>query len=130
MKHTKLQSTFLALASLFVIHGLEEYFTEFYKIDWSYRLIFDSLSDIPEVFLAYQASLWLLLLLTYVLLKKGKRISWLLIVLGVLSILELQHVYAAIVSQTYYPGLITSLLFPIVGFYFWKELLKKLSIKS
>ncbi len=130
MKLNKFELIFLVLTSVFIIHGLEEYLTEFYKIDWSYRLIFGNLSDIPQIFLAYQASLWLLLLLTYVLLKRGKRISWLLIVLGVMSVFELQHVYAAIVSQSYYPGLITSLFFPIVGFFFWKELLKKLSIKS
>lgn len=124
MKQTKLQFTFLVLALLFVIHGLEEYFTEFYSIDWSYRSLFGSLSDIPQVFLLYQLGLWLLLLLTFLLLKRGKRITWLLMAWGVISILELQHVYAALTQGSYYPGLITSLLFPVVAVYYWRELFR------
>ena len=124
MKSNKLQSIFLVLGALFIIHGLEEYATGFYHIDWSYRLTFGGLSDVSSVFLLYQFSLWILLLLTFILLKRGKRIIWLLMIWGIGSVLELQHVYASLMSQSYYPGLITSLLFPIVGFFFWKELLK------
>lgn len=124
MKLAKLEFVFLLLIVLFVIHGLEEYFTGFYEIDWSYRFIFGSLSDIPQVFLLYQLGLWLLLLLTFLLLKRGKRITWLLVAMGIVSILELQHVYAALTQGSYYPGLITSLLFPVVAVYYWKELLK------
>jgi small-conductance mechanosensitive channel len=37
---------------------------------------------------------------------------------------ELHHIWKAVVSWSYYPGLITALAFPVIGFFFWRELIK------
>ena len=46
------------------------------------------------------------------------------IVFGAVYILQLHHIWKAAVSWSYYPGLITALAFPVIGFFFWKELIK------
>lgn len=108
-----------------MVHGVEEYFTGFYNADWSFRLMFGSFNNLQLAFIYYQLALWLILLLTYIAVSKGKYMKSLLVLLGVVSILELQHLFVAIKIQHYYPGLITALLFPIAGYFYWKELIFK-----
>ncbi|MCH8987069.1 HXXEE domain-containing protein [Patescibacteria group bacterium] len=50
--------------------------------------------------------------------------------IGVVLIFELWHIVGALRTMSYYPGMITAFLFPILGFFFWKELLyhKRLNV--
>ena len=114
---------------IFIAHGLEEYITEFYKIDKSYLISIGRLSSTGNAFLVYQLVLWLLLLVLLMIIFRGKKVAGFLILIGVLMILELQHLYEAIVRFGYYPGLWTSLLFIPTAFLFWKELLKRFAAK-
>ena len=125
----KLKTIFSISIPFFIAHGLEEYFTGFYKIDPSYRYLSGGLSDFPLVFLIYQALLWSLLFLVYFLFTKNW-IKWILILVGIIYIAELQHLAMTIISKQYYPGTITSIAFPIIGFLFWKELLKEFTAKA
>ena len=43
---------------------------------------------------------------------------------GIIFIYELHHLYKAVLTGGYYPGLITALLFPVIGYFYWRELLK------
>ena len=122
---SKKLKTIFTISILFVIaHGLEEYFTGFYKIDASYRYSFGNLSDLPSIFLEYQIVLWVLLILVYFLLNKTW-IKWVLILIGIIYIAELQHLIMTIISKQYYPGTITSIALPIIGFLLEKESMKK-----
>ena len=47
------------------------------------------------------------------------------VVLGLFLVLEPLHILNAAFTGQYYPGMITAALFPIVAFFFWKELIKE-----
>ena len=119
----KLKTIFFISIPVFIAHGLEEYFTGFYKIDLSYRYLFGCISDLPVVFLIYQILLWLLLIIVYCLLGKSW-IKWILILVGITYVGELQHLIMTIILKQYYPGAITSIAISIIGCIFLKELLK------
>ncbi len=118
--------TILKIAFLIsIVHGLEEYITGFYKIDKSYLISIGRLSTSGNAFLFYQLVLWLLFLMLLILIYKNKKVFGLIILVGILLTLEVQHLYEAIVRLEYYSGLWTSLLFIPTVFLFWKELLKQ-----
>lgn len=129
----KLQSLFLLSIPLFIAHGLEEYFNDFYHIDPSIQLIFGRLGfSLASTFLVFQIVLWLLLILGFILLRKNILSKTISIFMAGLLVFELWHIYKAIMIGGYYPGLYTALLFPTVGYFYWRELIKnyKLSNKS
>lgn len=117
MPSIKLRQAFLLSIVMFVLHGLEEYFTGFYLIDKSYLLTVGRLGTNPEMrFIAYQAVLWGVLLAGYFLVRKGKWRKPILLALGVIMVLELQHLYETVVTRKYYPGSYTAVLFPFLAF--------------
>jgi len=122
----KLRTIFLLAVALFVVHGIEEFLTGFYNIDWLFLLVFGKLgSSLAQTFIIYQLVLWALLGLSYVLVIRGKGTRILSSIIGVIMLLELQHLYEVAVTGKYYPGAYTAILFPIIGFLFWKELIKE-----
>jgi len=64
-----------------------------------------------------------ILIVSYLILNR-KYLLELLTFLGLVFIFELHHLIKAVISLSYYPGMITGLLFPIIGFFYWKELIK------
>ncbi len=122
MISSKLKTIFLISIPVIVVHGLEEYFTGFYKVDLSYRYMFGGISDLPSVFLIYQIVIWSLLILVYFFFTKSW-IKWILVLIGVIYIAELQHLIMTIISKQYYPGTITSIGIATIGFFILKELL-------
>ncbi len=120
----KLQKLFLLSILLFISHGIEEFATGFYNIDRSFLLTVGKLGgSLAVVFIIYQLVLWALLWVAYVLVVRGKWIRILSSVIGLVMLLELQHLYEVAVTGKYYPGAYTAVLFPVIGFFFWKELL-------
>lgn len=123
----KLQSLFLLATLLWIAHGIEELATGMYRVDSHVHFMFwfvHPLTPIHAAFLIFQIMLWLLLVISYVLLQGPRWQLRLMYIPGLVLIYEFHHFYNAIEVGGYYPGLITALLFPIVGFFFWKELLK------
>jgi len=121
-----LQTTFLFSIPLFIAHGLEEYFTGFYDVDSIFYLafkLFENMSIFQATFLLFQIMLWVLLIISYLILMR-KWILGLLTLLGLVFVFELHHLIKALLFLGYYPGLITAFLFPIAGFFYWKELMK------
>ena len=126
MISNKLQNIFLLSIPLFIAHGLEEYFTGFYKVDSIFFFIFQSfetMSVFQATFLLFQIMLWALLIIAYLMLSR-KFVIGLLTILGIFFVLELHHLTDALIRLEYYPGMITGILFPIIGFFYWKELIK------
>ncbi|HCB35095.1 MAG TPA: hypothetical protein DEP25_00460, partial [Candidatus Taylorbacteria bacterium] len=110
---------------LFILHGIEEYRTGFYNVDKLYQFIFRPFSEMSGnqvMFITFQIMLWLLLVVSFLLVASERWRLRMIAVLGVVYILELQHIWKAVVSWSYHPGLITALAFPVIGFFFWREL--------
>jgi hypothetical protein len=121
----KLKTLFQISVALFVAHGIEEYFTGFYNLDafdeWLFSLLpFASIHQ--AMFATFQIMFWLLLVISFLLLIGKKWQFRLLALLGIVQIFELHHVIKAVLALSYYPGLITALGFPVLAYFYWKEL--------
>ncbi len=122
-----LQKLFLISIPLFILHGLEEIFTGFYNRDSQVELWFGNLNSLPTpqaTFILFQIMIWLMLIIGYLLLLGPKWQLRLMFIPGIVFVYELHHLYKAIGVGSYYPGLATAILLYIVGFLFWKELIK------
>ncbi len=123
----KLKNIFYISIPVFIAHGLEEFFNDFYNIDWSTKLVFGFLNEMsmPQAtFLVFQIMLWLALIVFAFLIASEKWRLRLMFLPGIIFIVELHHIWTAITTWSYYPGLITSIPLLIIGGLFWKELLK------
>lgn len=111
---------------LFILHGIEEFRTGFYEADALSEFIFRPLERMSEhevMFITFQIMFWLLLVVAFLMTISERWRLRMMSVLGVVYIVELHHIWTAFALGSYYPGLITALLFPIVGYFFWKELI-------
>ena len=123
----KLKTIFYISIPLFIAHGLEEYFNGFYNIDWSTKLIFGFLNDMPvpqATFLVFQIMLWLVLIVFALLISSEKWRMRLMFVPAIIFLVELHHPWSVITSGGYYPGAVTAVPLLIIGFLYWKELIK------
>lgn len=114
----RLKNLFLLSILLFIAHGIEELITGFDRIDSQVQLL------IIRPFLTFQIIIWLFLIIAYLILLGPKWQLRLMVIPGLIMIYELYHIYKALIVGGYYPGSITGLLFPVLAFFFWKELLK------
>ena len=127
MISSRLKLIFGLSIPLFVAHGFEEYFTRIYDVDSQVQFALGFLKPFGSLqtrFMIYQIALWALLIVAYILVMKGIWQRPLLIFLGLLFVYDLQHIYDAFVTGGYYPGLATSLAFPFLAYFFWREWLK------
>lgn len=127
MISSRLKTIFALSIPVFIAHGIEEYFTGFYNLDhwdeWIFGLLpFTSIHE--AMFATFQVMFWLLLIVSLLLLLSEKMRFHMLAFVGVIYIFELHHPIKALLAGGYYPGLITSLAFPIIAFLFWKEWLR------
>lgn len=125
MISSKLKKIFTISIPVFVVHGLEEYFTGFYRVDPHFKFFFgilDTMSVSQSTFLVFQIMLWLALAVFALLVTSEKWRFRLMMLPGLIYIYELHHFWSAFDEGGYYPGVITALAFPIIGFFFWKEL--------
>lgn len=123
----KLKYIFLISVVLWIAHGMEELATGFYNVDSQVRFMFgftEKLTPLHSAFLVFQIMLWLTLVVSFLLILGPKWQVRLMAVPGLILVYELYHLYKALMIGGYYPGLITAFLFPIVAFFFWKELIK------
>ena len=110
---------------LFVIHGTEEYWLGFYNIYPSIQSVAAHFQTIPQAgFFVFQIMYWLMLLVMFAFSLGGKWQFIPLAILGCVYFYELQHPFTAVLRGSYYPGLLTSLPFPIIGILYWKELIQ------
>lgn len=121
-KKTKL--LFLALSLLFVAHGVEEYITGFYNVDWSFQQVFwfTRGMSVPQAsFLLFQIFLWLILVTINIVLFFPKS-NFMIYFFLVVTLFELYHPLKSLINWSYYPGLFTSLFFPILGLSIYKNI--------
>lgn len=128
MTTKKLKSIFGFSILLFIAHGLEEYFNNFYSIDPQVAFMFKpflSLASYQTSFLIFQILLWALLVIIFFSIKTLPR--WIAIIFGIIYVYETYHIIKAIEVGGYYPGLITALAFPVIAFLYWRQLIKSFS---
>lgn len=130
----KLKTIFAFSIPLFIAHGIEEFLTHFYDTDaWDQAIfgnLFGNLSTHAATFMTFQIMLWLILVVSFLLILNEKWRLRVMIIPGLVYIYELHHLYKAIDVGGYYPGLVTALLFPVIGYMYWKELLKTRKINQ
>ena len=121
---SKLKYIFGFSALLFIAHGIEEMLTGFYEVDAWDRALFEPLAFLSThgaMFATFQVMLWLMLIVSFVLLLNERMRLYALSLIGIVYLFELHHPIKALLVGGYYPGLITSLLFPIIAYFFWRE---------
>lgn len=125
----KLKTLFFISIPFFIAHGLEELMNGFYNIDWSVKIMFGFLNEmtVPQAtFWVFQIMLWLALIVFALLISGEKWRLRLMFLPGIIFVVELHHIWKTMSSLDYYPGVITAIPLAIIGFLFWKELLKSL----
>jgi hypothetical protein len=122
----RLRNIFALSISVFILHGLEEYYTNFYDMDIFFKIALGPLLTMPTAqatFLLLQIMFWLILIISLLILANNKWHAKLMIIPGLIYIFETHHIIKAIIVSGYYPGLITTFAFPVIAYFFWKELL-------
>ena len=125
MISTKLKKIILFTLLLIYAHGIEEMLMGFWKVDSVVMTWNKYLTSIPQaVYYASHIPFWFFVTSIFFLILGGKWTLRVLALFGVIFVFELHHVFGAIfISHGYYPGLITAIFYPVVGFFYWKELL-------
>lgn len=125
MVMSRLKAIFALSIPLFIAHALEEYITKFYERDAWDEFFPARFVASPEqasiVFLLVQVVL-VCLLFGILFVRMNERMRWWLFAgVGLLYVYELIHVVRALLAGTYYPGLITAVLFVPIALVFWRE---------
>lgn len=123
----KLKIIFGLSIPLFILHGIEEFKTHFYDIDTHDQKIFGAFSGLSvhgATFVTFEIMFGLLLIISFLLILGEKWRLNVLALAGLIYMYELHHLFKAVMLGGYYPGLYTSLAFPIVAFFFWMEWIK------
>lgn len=123
----KLNNLFVVATGLLVLHGAEEYLTGFFEVDPIFLFLFspfEAMAVFQSTFLLFQICLLLAFIAFHMLLRGGKAMLTVFGVIGFFLFFEAHHIFEAVIVGSYYPGLITALLMPIAGFFFWKELIR------
>ncbi len=120
----KLKIILILTLGLVYLHGLEEFLSGFpFNDPW--MVFFGNLVETKtQVFYwTFHAMWWILVPVGVILLIGNRRwIHALLVLFGIIYVIELHHVIKGVLSGGYYPGMITGMIYPILGFFYWKEL--------
>ncbi len=107
------------LTVLFATHTLEEEVTSFWKTDWSVQVASKALSLDPAIFYWLTQTILYVFLLTLIFLPLKKAGRFLYPIVGVLLVLEFQHLWVAISAGMYTSGVYTGTLLALFSIYFW-----------
>jgi hypothetical protein len=108
-----------------LLHTVEEYTTKLWNFD-PFMIYMSARFPISgaNIYLSAQILVMLLISVVTVLAFKNKFNKPLEIILGLVFFLELLHPYNSLRIWGYYSGLYTGLALLIIGYFYWKELLK------
>ncbi len=105
---------------LFIVHAIEEYSTGILDLDPLFRWV--TMHDLPTVVLYTAEQIALVALLFWAIYRP---MLWLRVFIGLLFILEITHIIPALAQMSYYPGFVTAVLLLVLGFFYWKDFLKR-----
>ncbi len=113
-----------------VFHTVEEYVTKLWNFDPFIISVSHQFQVSPVSFyLGLQALGLLLISVVLVLTIKNRFNLFLGLLLGLVFLLELSHLYSSIKIWNYYSGLYTGIALIVIGYFYWRELIKQLQRK-
>ena len=126
MVSKRLTFLFITALGLIYLHGLEEVLTGFPHVDpfMKFGANFFNTSSEGFYWISHIFLWWLPIPLIFLIFRKTTLILLLLALFGIVFFFEIHHLIKAFVAQSYYPGMITAFFYPILGVFFYKELLK------
>lgn len=125
MISNRLKNLFFLSLPFFLAHEVEEFMTGFWKVDPLTNFAASFFTDIPQaIFIAWNFEFLLFLGIIAFLVKGGKWTLRVFTILGLLFAMEINHLVRFFVNFEYYPGMITAFALLVIGFFFWKELIK------
>ena len=130
MVSKKLKLLFAISIAVFMAHGLEELFTDFYSVDPHYHGLFSPFADMPvykATFLLFNLMMWLWLITSLLLITHPKWQLRLAFLPMLLYIFELHHLLDIAHANSYTPGAATGLAFPFLAVLYGRQLLKDLA---
>ncbi|OGG29407.1 hypothetical protein A2971_03910 [Candidatus Gottesmanbacteria bacterium RIFCSPLOWO2_01_FULL_46_21] len=124
MVSSKLKKILLISLLLIYAHGLEEIITGFYPRD-RYMIFFSSLfTDVPQAtYWISHTMIWFFFFISFLLVIGGRWKFIVLALFGSIFFIELHHSIDALLTNGYYPGMITATFYPVVGIFYWRQLL-------
>ncbi len=121
----KLKTLFLLSIVIVYLHFFEEVISGFYKNDWIMLYISSHFQNINQAQYYGSHIVWILMIGPAALLVLGgKWTQRVLALFGFFFIFELHHLIDAIRTLSYSPGARTNIAFEVIGFFYWKELLR------
>ncbi|MBA3724813.1 MAG: HXXEE domain-containing protein [Candidatus Levybacteria bacterium] len=115
--------THVALIVIY-LHGLEEIITGFYHNDSTMAFLGNYFNaSASQFYWVSHVIWWVSLPILFIAVLKIKKLFWLMVVFGSVFFIEIHHVVKALFSMTYYPGMITAIIYPFIGFFYWRELI-------
>lgn len=116
---------FLFFLVLIYAHGIEEVLTGFHYND-SFMILGAQYFNISVETFYWISHLvwWISVPLLFIIFRKSKFIFPLMALYGLVFIIESHHLVKALIIKSYYPGMVTALFYPIVGFFYWRQLIK------
>jgi hypothetical protein len=130
MASKKLKLVFAISIPIFMAHGLEELFTDFYSVDTHYHALFGAFDGMPvhkATFLLFNLMTWLWLLTSLLLITDAKWQLRLAFLPMILYVYELHHLLDVAAARAYMPGAVTGMAFPILAVLYARQWLKDLA---
>jgi len=125
MASHKLKRLFSLSLLLIYAHGVEEIITGFQYSDSFIVYGANLFNTTPEIFYWVSHLVWWTSLPILFLLFSRNRLGLPLMALyGLVFFVELHHPIKGFLASRYYPGMITALLYPIFGLFYWKRMIK------
>ena len=125
MRLQKLKYILYATGIAMLLHTIEEYMTKLYDTDF-FIVAFSRYFNVRPIstYTGIQILVLSFILVMLVLSLNGKFNKVLGIALGLIYVGELSHPYIVIMVGGYYSGLYTGILLVIIGYFYWKEVIK------
>ena len=127
MASSRLKRLFAISIAVFIAHGLEELFTDFYSVDRHYHALFSPFENLPvykATFLLFNLMMWLWLITSLLLITHPKWQLRLAFLPMLLYIFELHHLLDIAHVKGYTPGAVTGLAFPLLAVLYGRQWLK------
>ena len=125
MASHKLKRLFSLSLLLIYAHGVEEIINNFQYSDSFMVYGANLFNTTPEIFYWVSHLIWWPSLpILFLLFRKNRLGLFLMTLYGFVFFIELHHPIKGLLAGSYYPGMITALLYPIFGGVYWKQIIE------
>ncbi len=126
----RLRRIFFVSLGLIYLHGIEEVLTGFQFND-SFMVFFAGLFDITPASFYWISHIiwWVMVPLLYFVFRNNTRVLFpLLALFGLVFVIEIHHLVKGLIAFSYYPGAVTAFFYTVVGYFYWKQVLRDSNI--